>query len=201
MHNSLFGNFDIAATQYLYGLATKTEWTSLIAILFSDGLLVLGFILYVVAILPMRRNGTYVRTVFHDLSPAVMVGIIAYAWKFLFPMERPYLVLHLTPLVGGSDPMSSFPSWHTAVFAAFACTIIFHYRKLGVILLSFLPFLMIGRVAIGVHFVSDVVAGAFLGVMTALRFHLRAQRGRLAEKLFNKLEPFRKKYQKSHDAS
>lgn len=201
MPTSLFGTVDVMVTQYLYGLATHATWTEYIAIFFSDGILIMSLVLYIVMVLPLRKNGTYTRTFFHDAGPALLVGIAAYLWKYIFPLARPYVVLHLTPLVPGSDPMSSFPSFHVAVFAAFACTILFHYRKLGAILITLLPLVMIGRVAIGVHWASDVVAGAFFGIMGALRLYIRKYKGVLAGKIVDKLEPLRRRHKKSHDAS
>ncbi|MGN6664346.1 MAG: phosphatase PAP2 family protein [Solirubrobacterales bacterium] len=65
-----------------------------------------------------------------------------------------------------ADP--SFPSDHATAAFAIATAIFLRHRRWGVVALIAAAVLSIGRVAIGVHFPSDVLAGAALGAAAAL---------------------------------
>ena len=107
---------------------------------------------------------------------ACLTSICAYAindgtLKFFFGVPNPAAVLHGTKhpfnLLSGSSN-SSFPSGHMVLAAAFAGVFMRLYRT------SILPFsllLLIAAVLLIVgewHFVSDVIAGTFVGVSAGL---------------------------------
>lgn len=178
-----------AVSLYLYGLASTNIWTEYFAIFLSDGLLVIAICAYVFVLFPLRKKKQYARTIFHDIAPALTATISVVLFKWLLQVERPFVVLGLNPFVPQPDPHGSFPSWHAAVFAAFALTLVFHHRKLGLFLLTLLPFVMIGRIAIGVHWLTDVVGGALIGLTIAFRFFWR-HHGRYAfmEKIAKRIQ-------------
>ncbi len=66
----------------------------------------------------------------------------------------------------GADP--GFLSDHATAAFAIATAIFLHHRRWGAVALLAAAVLSIGRVAIGVHFPSDVLAGAVLGAGAAL---------------------------------
>jgi len=65
-----------------------------------------------------------------------------------------------------ADP--GFPSDHATASFAIATAIFLRHRRWGTAALLAAALLAVGRVAIGVHFPSDVLAGAALGAATAL---------------------------------
>ena len=65
-----------------------------------------------------------------------------------------------------ADP--GFPSDHATAAFAIATAILLRNRRWGSVALAAATVLSIGRVAIGVHFPSDVLAGAALGAAAAL---------------------------------
>lgn len=104
--------------------------------------------------------------------------------KHLVGRTRPWLMVEgLVPLVGEADP-NSFPSGHTcAAFAAggvwAGCT-----KKRWLKLLSIGQAVLMGfsRIYVGVHYPSDVLAGAAVGLFCAwavgrLRLALEKRRG------------------------
>lgn len=178
-----------AVSLYLYGLASTNIWTEYFAIFLSDGILVLAICAYVIVLFPLRKKGSYVRTIFHDIAPALTATLSVVFFKWILHVDRPFVVLGLNPFVPQPDPHGSFPSWHVAVLSAFALTLVFHHRKLGVFLLALVPFVMIGRIAIGVHWLSDVLGGAAIGLMIAFRFYWRHHaRYAFFEKIAKKIE-------------
>lgn len=62
---------------------------------------------------------------------------------------------------------SSFPSGHMVVFAAFGAVILIYYPKYRRGVLIFLILLGAALVGTDYHFLSDVIAGAYLGTITA----------------------------------
>jgi len=116
-----------------------------------------------------------------DAAPAVLHMIAAgltctalYKWlkgKTLRP--RPYetcpgLVRFAAPL----DPFS-FPSGHTLHAVAFTLVALEYYPVLAWLTVPFTLLVAASRVALGLHYPSDVLAGAALGaVVAALSFYL-----------------------------
>jgi undecaprenyl-diphosphatase len=61
----------------------------------------------------------------------------------------------------------SFPSGHSARLAALAMGTIFFYPSGGLVLWGFAMAVAAARVAVGVHYVSDIVVGLGVGTLTA----------------------------------
>ena len=66
----------------------------------------------------------------------------------------------------GSD--ASFPSDHATAAFAIATAIWLRWRAAGAVALVLAAVLAVGRVAVGVHYPGDVVAGAALGTGAAV---------------------------------
>jgi len=102
---------------------------------------------------------------------ACLTSICAYAIKLFFGVPNPAAVLHgarhAFDLLAGSSNCS-FPSGHMVLAGAFAGVFMRLYRAsilpLSALLLSAAVLLIVGDW----HFVSDVVAGTFLGVSAGL---------------------------------
>ena len=95
--------------------------------------------------------------------------IIALAWK----RPRPF-VSHqaevIRPITEGLkvDPIS-FPSGHTYIAFAIATSVfLYGHKRLGIFLLLVAIFIAIGRIGAGLHYPSDVVAGALLGITSGI---------------------------------
>jgi undecaprenyl-diphosphatase len=69
-----------------------------------------------------------------------------------------------------ADP--GFPSDHATAAFAIAVAILLRSSRWGVLALAMAVALAVGRVAVGVHFPTDVLAGAALGTATALVLYL-----------------------------
>jgi undecaprenyl-diphosphatase len=70
---------------------------------------------------------------------------------------------HPLALVDLPDPFS-FPSGHAAAVSAIATTLVLRAPMIGVVVVPIAVLVSTSRVALRVHHVSDVVAGAALGV-------------------------------------
>jgi undecaprenyl-diphosphatase len=77
----------------------------------------------------------------------------------------------------GSDP--SFPSDHATAAFAIAVAILLRSRSWGLLALVAATVLSVGRVAVGVHYPSDVLAGAILGSAIGLMLWWKPLRRRV----------------------
>lgn len=66
---------------------------------------------------------------------------------------------------------ASFPSDHATAAFAIGVALLLRQRAWGVVVLVGATVLAVGRVAMGVHYPSDVLAGALLGAAVALALH------------------------------
>lgn len=82
---------------------------------------------------------------------------------------RPFVAdPHRVHLFSGHTADPGFPSDHATAAFAIATAIVLRKRSWGIFALAAAAVLSLGRVAIGVHYPSDVFAGAALGAAAAL---------------------------------
>lgn len=92
-------------------------------------------------------------------------------------------LLHHKPLIFDwfhRHGSGSFPSGHMAVFAAFGAALLLYFPKLRKPVIIFLIVLGVALIGTDYHFLSDVIAGAYLGFATTYVLH------NLFEKIRNK---------------
>jgi undecaprenyl-diphosphatase len=73
-----------------------------------------------------------------------------------------------TVLVAHASPDPSFPSDHATAAFAIAFAVLFFSRRLGALFLVAATAIGVSRVLLGVHYPSDVLAGAAVGLLSAL---------------------------------
>ena len=81
--------------------------------------------------------------------------------------ERPCTIDPTIELIVKKPTSYSFPSGHTASCFAAAGTLLFTYKRLGIPLIIFSAFMGFSRMYLFVHFPTDVLAGAALGLLMA----------------------------------
>ncbi|HHV38540.1 MAG TPA: phosphatase PAP2 family protein [Tepidimicrobium sp.] len=93
---------------------------------------------------------------------------ITYAIKSIFGRQRPYNILKDLNTFGIILKDYSFPSGHTSASFAIATTIAFNMPRLSIVAFILAFAIGISRIYLGVHYPTDVMAGMFLGVGTAI---------------------------------
>ena len=101
------------------------------------------------------------------ISAFVARVIVAEPLRILFARARPFEVLEgVRQLV--DHPMGhSFPSGHASLTFALAMAVVAYHPRLGVLFFLGAILVGIGRVAGGIHWPSDIVGGAIVGIISA----------------------------------
>ncbi|MDA8095828.1 MAG: phosphatase PAP2 family protein [Betaproteobacteria bacterium] len=108
-----------------------------------------------------------VRPVLHMIAVGI-VGTLLYKWlKARTSRPRPFeqnrrLLISTHPL----DEFS-FPSGHTLHAVAFSIVVLAYYPGLAWLVLPFSALVSLSRLVLGLHYPSDVLAGAFVGTLVA----------------------------------
>jgi membrane-associated phospholipid phosphatase len=97
-------------------------------------------------------------------SSQIVAGIITTSMKLAINRDRPYETYYFIQHIGPGGG-SSFPSGHTSSAFALATSLSMTYPKWYVITGSFVWATAVGysRMDLGVHYPSDVIAGAIVG--------------------------------------
>lgn len=132
-------------------------------------------ILFIHALL--KKNKVSQSKALQLLIPVALSAILANILKYTFDLPRPYVVypfIHKLS-VGGSP---TFPSGHTADAFAFAVAVSLMVRKWIYMIPVLLWSLLVGysRMRLGVHFPSDVMAGALVGTLCSVAMHVYTKR-------------------------
>jgi undecaprenyl-diphosphatase len=120
-----------------------------------------------IGILLVQRETAWM-PVLHIIATGLS-GTLIYKWlkgKTLRP--RPYQVLQDVLLTGKPLDYFSFPSGHTLHAAAFAFMTLFYYPSLAMLVIPFSLMVAVSRVVLGLHYPSDVLAGAIIGITISL---------------------------------
>lgn len=95
-------------------------------------------------------------------------SLIYYILKRGIERPRPYVVNDLIKL--GTQPLDqfSFPSGHTLHAVGFSTIVCFYYPEFTLVLLPVTALIAISRMLLGLHYPSDVLVGAGIGLLMAM---------------------------------
>ncbi len=135
----------------------------------------------------IRKDRKAEDTGFLLLTAAILNYGITYGMKNAVDRKRPYKALSGVHTVGSTERSASFPSGHTSSAFTVATMVSLNYPKWYVIVPSFAWAGIAGysRMAIGMHYPSDVLMGAVVGAGSAyLIYKLRKPIIRTKDKVF-----------------
>jgi membrane-associated phospholipid phosphatase len=155
----------------LNDFASTHGWAGEVArFLAQDAIFILVGALAILALKPGSVLGR--RYVFGAALASLLALGIGQVLSQLWDRPRPFVGDPGTvPLIAHSAD-SSFPSDHAIVVAAVATSLFMWNRRLGLAALCLAALICIARVAAGVHYPADVLAGALLGAACALIMRL-----------------------------
>ena len=85
--------------------------------------------------------------------------------RYFYNRPRPFVALSIQPLF--TDSAWSFPSGHATFFFALSTAVYLYNKKWGVIFYLATLLITVSRVIAGVHYPSDILAGAIIGILVA----------------------------------
>lgn len=163
------------ATQW----AAASDWARQLTYICAEALIfVFPLVLYLLWQRPevrSHKHGAQKAVVLAVVSVVVALAIkslITVAWFRARPFITHPELLHFELR---SVDSQSFPSAHTMIaFAAAFSIYLSGYKKLGWVMLVIAVLIGLGRVLAGVHYPSDVLGGAVIGLLTASYLHSEA---------------------------
>lgn len=159
----MFGN-EIEILKYLESLRTDflANLFEFITILGEETILIL-----LIAVLYFAFNKNFAQKLFYICVTSLGVnGII----KNFVKLPRPFLGGKITPVRADTATGYSFPSGHTQNFATWSTVLSLNVKKIwcGILTGAFIILIAFSRIFLGVHYLSDVIVGAILGVLLAI---------------------------------
>lgn len=116
-------------------------------------------------VLWLRNFKKYLPVFWQILAAAVFSrGIVTEAIRFFWHRTRPFVEQNFVPLISHNVNIASFPSGHATFYFAIGTVLYLYNKKAGIVFLTGSVFIGIARVLAGVHWPSDVIAGAFIGI-------------------------------------
>jgi membrane-associated phospholipid phosphatase len=168
-----FAYVDVPIAHRVYGMFGSTER---LGRGFASALLLGVEATVVLTLVSLRIVRGHLSPLHEATALACLTSICAYAindttLKLIFGVPNPAAVIHGTrhalDLLNGTS-ISSFPSGHMVLAGAFAGVFMRLYRSSVVMLSALLLIAAALLITGGWHFVSDVIAGTFLGVSAGI---------------------------------
>lgn len=162
---------DTTLFNYINGLATHWRILDDVAIFFAAYLqYILGGILLVLLFWPKRQRLHDRIMVVLATGAGLLAGLVVKPLiVFFYVRPRPFLILpqaHLLLSEKTAEYYQAFPSGHTIVFFAISYVVYRFNKPLGWIFFIASGLIGLVRIYAGVHWPSDVLAGAILGILT-----------------------------------
>ena len=96
--------------------------------------------------------------------------------RFWYNRPRPFEVLENVYKLLEHSGGGAFPSGHAAFFFALATIVFLYHRRLGSLFFAFALLMSVSRVIAGIHWPSDILGGAVIGVLTSLLVNFIAKK-------------------------
>ncbi len=165
-------SIDLASFRAINGLAGRSDALDAVFVFLATYLIFVMAALiagYVAVAWKTSHFEGRVENLAHALWAAVLAMLVQIPFAYLWFRPRPFAVLEdVVKLADRMATEKSFPSAHATLAFALAGAIALRNRKWGNALLCMAALVAFGRVAAGVHYPTDVVAGAIVGLLAAL---------------------------------
>lgn len=106
----------------------------------------------------------------HILTAAIICIAIYSQLKNRLVRQRPFISFKTVQAYTAPLDLYSFPSGHTMNAVNFAVLLTFFYPALAIIVVPFAILVALSRVVLGMHYPTDVIVGAIIGMVVGLSF-------------------------------
>jgi len=163
--------------RYLNSFAGQSSFLDNIIVFSAETLgvvLLIGLVIFLFSHEHEKRQGL------HNI--VVILGTAFVAWGVtevinkVYPSPRPFLVLDDVNKLINHGGMDSFPSGHATFFAAIATSLYFYHKKIALFYALGALIIGISRVAAGIHWPIDILAGYIIGGAVAVFLYIAYRR-------------------------
>lgn len=159
-------NIDLYFFNLINGLAGKWAWLDYVAMFiaeYSEYILAAAFLI----ILAVNFKKYWKPLLLSLVAAGVSRFVIGSAMRALWFRPRPFLVEHVNQLVYHDPTEGAFPSGHALFYFALSYIIYKYNKKLGIAFYIFSLLIIFSRIFVGIHWPSDILAGAIIGTLVA----------------------------------
>lgn len=160
-------NFDLYLFNLINSLAGKYEWLdTLVVFLAENSEYILAVFLIMILIYNFKKYWKMV------LEAIIVAGItrfiIAEIIRKIWFRPRPFVSHQVNQLINYNSLEASFPSGHACFYFALSTVIYFYNKRLGIAFYIFSLLIVFSRVFVGIHWPSDILVGAIIGVLMGI---------------------------------
>ncbi len=167
-----FHDLDIRVLKGIYESRNPLFDSTFIVITDTAAVIAFGLPLVLIIIAWVKKNTILRRKALNILVAVAISAVVANLLKYTIDLPRPYEIYpFIQKLSSGGSP--SFPSGHTADAFAFAVALGLVFPKWYFMIpaLVWAGFVGYSRMCLGVHFPTDVLAGAMIGIASAYFYY------------------------------
>lgn len=158
--------FNLWGFRLINDLAAHWAWLDWFMMFAADKM---GYLLILSVLVLFWKNKSLKRVLLVSWGSALIARFMFVAViRYFFYSPRPFLILENVKILMNHQIESSFPSGHTTFYFALATGVYFYNKKAGRILLALAGLVGFARIFVSVHWPLDILAGAILGIATAL---------------------------------
>lgn len=159
-------SLDISIFNFIFGLSHKSGFLDNVIVIFAEHVPYVMLIAVAVMVFRIKDWKEKFRAIaLISLSLILSRGLITELIRALYFRPRPFVTLGIEPLINHSL-MPAFPSGHAAFYFALAFAAFLFSKRLGIWLIAGSVLMGIARVAAGVHWPLDIVAGALVALLS-----------------------------------
>ncbi|MBP9869020.1 phosphatase PAP2 family protein [Patescibacteria group bacterium] len=166
--------FELLYLQGIQQVVFATPWMIAFMIFLARWLILANVFIALSLILTKRPLAK--RIVAEAIWSALVALLLTKLIGTVIGRDRPFLATEELILLIPPPFNTSFPSGHTATASAMAFAFLAGRRTAGLISFVVAAFVAFGRMAVGVHYPSDIVGGILVGGFSFLIIHLISKR-------------------------
>lgn len=157
--------FDLYLFQLINQFAGRWLWLDNLAVFFAKYFEF--FLIFFLLLLLAKDYKKYWRMVVQSAAAAILARLaIVELIRWLWPRTRPFVANNANLLFNYNSSAASFPSGHSAFYFAIATVVYFHNKKAGVFFFIASFLISLARVFAGIHWPSDILVGALVGIFS-----------------------------------
>lgn len=155
--------------QQINQFAGQFLWLDVLGIYFAEYFEYV--LIFCLALFLLKNWKKYWAMVIQGLGAAIFArfGVVELI-RFFWQKPRPFVENQVNLLLDKID-QAAFPSGHAAFFFALSTIVYFYNKKTGIGFFIASILISVSRVFVGVHWPSDILAGALVGILCGWLIH------------------------------